>query len=527
MPIAHFEITGGNRLRGKIRISGGKNAALPIMAAAILCEGEVILHDVPHVADVDTLCELLRLLGLTAERRPADDALILKVVDEMNCKADYEIVRTMRASICVLGPLLAKRHHALVALPGGCAIGDRPVDIHMRAMKKLGADVELLSGDISAKAKRLRGTEMFLGGPFGSSVLGTGNAMMAATLAEGLTVIEMAACEPEVVDLANFLNACGARITGQGTPRIVIEGVRQLRGCEYRIIPDRIEAGTFMAAAAITNGELTLENCRLDHLTAFIDRLNAIGVSVEREKSAKTQQSLVGYPAVSQFHAEERFAAQSVAVGAGAAVAVGAGVGSSAGDLPAAIGSAGGPGGAGGSPARAGASRTAGQRGGTAPDSSAFTLRKSAQPADEPPAVTVCSARRLEPVDVTTQPFPGFPTDLQAQLMALLCLADGNSIITEKIFPDRFLHVAELNRMGARLRKEGPTVIVQGVKKLVGAPVMASDLRASAALVLAGLCAKGTTKVNRIYHLERGYDRIDEKLRAVGAEIERKVTEDE
>jgi UDP-N-acetylglucosamine 1-carboxyvinyltransferase len=239
-------------------------------------------------------------------------------------------------------------------------------------------------------------------------------------------VIEMAACEPEIVDLANFLNKCGASITGHGTPRLVVEGVQELTGCEYRIIPDRIEAGTFMVAAAITNGELTLENCRLDHLMAFVDRLTHIGVNVEK-----------------------------------------------------------------------------GEKG-----------------------VVVSSVRRLEPTDVTTQPFPGFPTDLQAQIMALLCLADGNSVITEKIFPDRFLHVAELSRMGANLRKEGPTVIVQGVRRLVGAPVMASDLRASAALVLAGLAARGTTRVNRIYHLQRGYDRFDEKLRAVSADIQRREGEE-
>jgi len=419
--LAYFEITGGNRLRGTVRLSGAKNAALPIMAAAILCEGEVVLHDVPRVSDVNFLAELLRNLGVQSERR-SDGALKLVARDEMNCHAEYDIVRKMRASICVLGPLLAKRQRAQVALPGGCAIGDRPVNLHIRAVKQLGADVELVGGDIVAKAKKLHGTEMFLGGPFGSTVLGTANAMMAATLAEGTTVIEMAACEPEVVDLANFLNQCGASITGQGTPRVIIEGVKQLKGCEYRIIPDRIEAGTFMAASALTNGELRLENCRLDHLLAFVDRLAAIGVTVERVEGG----------------------------------------------------------------------------------------------------VTVSSARRLEPVEVTTQPFPGFPTDLQAQIMALLCLAEGNSIITEKIFPDRFLHVAELSRMGASLHKEGPTVIVQGVKRLIGAPVMASDLRASAALVLAGLAARGTTRVNRVYHLERGYEKLDEKLRAVGAVIERK-----
>ncbi|MEP0848099.1 MAG: UDP-N-acetylglucosamine 1-carboxyvinyltransferase [Phycisphaerae bacterium] len=416
----YFRVTGGSRLRGSVRISGAKNAALPILAATIMCEGECILSDVPDVADVQSLSELLRKLGVDVERR-ADGTIRTVVRDEMNCRAEYDIVRKMRASICVLGPLLAKRRFAQVSMPGGCAIGDRPVDLHLRAMRKLGAEVELVSGDIVAKAKRLRGTEMFLGGPYGSTVLGTGNAMMAACLAEGVTVIEMAACEPEVVDLANFLNKCGASITGQGTPRIVIEGVRELKGCEYRVIPDRIESGTFMIAAAITNGELRLENCRLDHLMAFVDRLDAVGVQVEKKEDA----------------------------------------------------------------------------------------------------VLVSSARRLEPIEVTTQAFPGFPTDLQAQLMSLLCLADGNSIITEKIFPDRFMHVPELNRMGARLHKEGPTVIVQGVKRLSGAPVMASDLRASAALVLAGLSARGTTLVNRIYHLERGYQNIEQKLRAVGADIER------
>lgn len=424
MALPCFEINGGTRLRGAVRVSGAKNAALPIMAASILCEGEVVLRGVPEVSDVLFLGELLAKLGVSVEHA-GNGTIRLNARDEMNCRAEYDIVRKMRASICVLGPLLAKRRQAQVSMPGGCAIGDRPVDLHLRAMKELGADVDLISGDIICKAKRLRGTEIFLGGPFGSTVLGTANAMMAATLAEGMTVIEMAACEPEITDLASFLNKCGASITGHGTPRIVVEGVRELHGCEYEVIPDRIEAGTLMIAAAITNGELTLENCRLDHLMAFVDRLSAIGVNVEKSEKG----------------------------------------------------------------------------------------------------VTVSSARRLDPADVTTQPFPGFPTDLQAQLMALLCLADGNSIITEKIFPDRFLHVAELNRMGAHLRKEGPTVIVQGVKRLIGAPVMASDLRASAALVLAGLAARGMTRVNRIYHIDRGYDRFDEKLRSAGADIQRKAEE--
>jgi UDP-N-acetylglucosamine 1-carboxyvinyltransferase len=427
--LQYFRIDGGNRLRGTVRVGGAKNAALPIMAACLLCEGEVILHDIPVVSDVVFLGDLLVKLGCQVERRPEDNALRIIVRDEMNNRAEYDIVRKMRASVCVLGPLLAKRRKAQVAMPGGCAIGDRPVDMHVRAMRKLGADVDLVSGDIVAKAKKLRGTEMFLGGPFGSTVLGTANAMMAATLAEGVTVIEMAACEPEIVDLAAFLNKCGASITGHGTPRIIIEGVKELMGCEYRIIPDRIEAGTFMVAAAITNGEVKLENCRLDHLMAFADRLAGVGINIERNADTEL--------------------------------------------------------------------------------------------------VTVSSARRLEPVDVTTQPFPGMPTDLQAQLMALLCLADGNSIMTEKIFPDRFLHVAELSRMGAHLRKEGPTVIVQGVKRLVGAPVMASDLRASAALVLAGLAARGTTRINRIYHIDRGYAGIDEKLRGLGGDIQRLDEDDD
>ena len=413
-------LTGGRRLKGRARAGGAKNAALPIMAGAILCEGEVVLHNVPDLVDVRTMETLLNRLGITTSG-DAPGTLRLKVDDEMNCHADYELVRKMRASVCVMGPLLAKRHKAQVSMPGGCAIGDRPIDLHINGLHALGADADLVSGDMVLKAKRLSGAELFLGGPFGSSVTGTANVMMAAVLAEGRTVIESAACEPEVTDLANFLNTCGAQITGHGSPRITIEGVKQLHGCEYTVIPDRIEAGTFIMAGAITNGEVRVRNCRLEHLLAVVDRLRAVGVNVEREN-------------------------------------------------------------------------------------------------DE---VVVSSARRLEPTTITTQPYPGFPTDLQAQMMALLCLADGNSILTEKIYPDRFMHVAELNRLGARLRKEGPTVIVEGVKKLIGAPVMASDLRASAALVLAGLVAKGETLVNRVYHIDRGYDRIERRLRALGAEIER------
>ena len=415
-----FVIQGTNRLRGTIPISGAKNAALPIMAASILCEGETVLHNVPDLKDVHQMCELLGRLGVMTER-DASGALHLRVEDEMNCHAEYELVSRMRASVCVLGPLLAKRRRAQVSMPGGCAIGDRPINLHLLGLEALGADVDLVNGDIHCRVKKLRGAELFLGGPFGSSVTGTANVMMAAALAEGRTVIESAACEPEVVDLAEFLNKCGARIEGQGTPRVTIEGVKSLKGVEHTVIPDRIETGTFMIATAVTNGETTLQNARLEHLLAVVDSFRKVGVNIEKAEGG----------------------------------------------------------------------------------------------------ITVSSARRLDPTEITTQPYPGFPTDLQAQTMVLLSLADGNSIVTEKIFPDRFLHVAELNRMGARLRKEGPTVIVQGVKRLIGAPVMASDLRASAALVLAGLIAKGQTIVHRVYHIDRGYESIEKKLSAVGADIRR------
>ncbi|MDP7161939.1 MAG: UDP-N-acetylglucosamine 1-carboxyvinyltransferase [Phycisphaerae bacterium] len=415
-----FVIQGGGRLTGSVRVSGSKNATLPILAAALLSDGPSVLADAPDLADVSHMADLMSQLG--AEVRRDDQGRIhVQVVDESRSHAPYDTVRKMRASICVLGPLLAKRTEARVAMPGGCAIGSRPINLHLRGLKALGAKIELDGGDIVARAKRLRGAEIFLGGPFGSTVLGTANVMTAATLAEGTTVIECAACEPEVADLADYLNAMGARIDGAGTPHLVIEGVERLTGVEHRMIPDRIEAGTFMMAAAITNGEVRLENVRLDHMMAVVDKLRRIGVIV----------------------------------------------------------------------------KTDGQ------------------------AAVVSSSRHLEPADVTTQPYPGFPTDLQAQLTTLLCLADGNSAITEKIYPDRFMHVAELLRMGANIRKEGPTVIVTGAKRLIGAPVMASDLRASAALVLASLVARGTTTVNRVYHIDRGYDRIEHKLAGLGAKIHR------
>ncbi len=414
-------INGGNRLKGTLEISGSKNAALPIMAAALLAEGPSTIRRVPDLADIRSMMELLSDLGVSV-KRGADGVLQTNVEDESCSHAQYDRVRKMRASICVLGPLLAKRKSARVSMPGGCAIGSRPVDLHIRGLRALGAEIELEGGDIIARAKKLVGTSIFLGGPFGSTVLGTANVMMAATLAKGRTIIEAAACEPEVENLADYLNAMGAQVHGAGTPRVTIEGVDELRGVEHTVVPDRIEVGTYMIASALTNGEVTLKNVRLDHMMAVVDKLRDIGVMIE--------------------------------------------------------------------------------------------------PVGDDSAI-VTSARRLEPTDVTTQPYPGFPTDLQAQIMALLCLADGNSAITDKVFPDRFMHVAELMRMGANIRKEGPTTIVTGVRKLIGAPVMASDLRASAALVLAGLVARGTTTVQRVYHIDRGYEFIEAKLRGLGADIDR------
>ena len=430
-----FVIQGGRRLRGHHRINGAKNAALPLMAAALLTEKPIVLSDVPDLADVRNMANLLEALGcnVSLELDAPDRRITICAHDQSRIEAHYDIVRTMRASICVLGPLLASRGRARVSMPGGCNIGDRPVDLHLRGLRALGAEIHLEEGYIVSEAERLRGARVFLGGPFGTTVLGTANVLTAATLAEGRTIIESAACEPEIADLAALLNRMGARIRGAGSPRITVEGVDHLEGAEHTIIPDRIEAGTYIMAAAITNGDIVIENCPTDTLTALLDRLSEIGVDVEPAGDGNTAE---------------------------------------------------------------------------AEDVTHQTIR-------------VASNRRLEPVQVVTQPHPGFPTDLQAQIMALLCLADGNSIITEKIFPDRFLHVAELLRMGATLVRNGPTVLVTGSRHLSGAPVMASDLRASAGLVLAGLAARGCTIINRVYHLDRGYEKMEDALRELGAEIER------
>jgi UDP-N-acetylglucosamine 1-carboxyvinyltransferase len=416
-----FRIEGPVTLRGSVKINGSKNASLPVMAAAILSAGKSVLKGVPNLSDIFVFGKLLGQLGCKVSKTPAGDLCVDSTVID-NPVGEYDIVRRMRASICILGPLLARCGRAEVSMPGGCAIGDRPVNIHLHGLKQLGAEIHLRNGYIVAEAPQgLEGSEIFLGGPFGSTVLGTANVLTAATLAKGKTIIESAACEPEITYLANCLNKMGAKITGIGSPRLTIEGVRQLQPVEFEVIPDRIEAGTFMVAAAITKGELKLENCRLGDMMAVVDKLRSIGVTVES--------------------------------------------------------------------------------------------------ADD--GCVVSRTGPITPIDVTTQQYPGFPTDLQAQFMALLALADGNSIIIEKVFPDRFMHVAELNRMAANLRKEGPAVIIAGVKKLIAAPVMASDLRASAALVLAGLAAEGTTIVNRVYHIDRGYEKIEQRLNPAGAKIRR------
>jgi len=423
-----FVIEGQTALCGEIVISGSKNASLPLMAAALLTNEEVILEDIPDLRDIRNMAGLLRELGCEVDV-DGSGVMRLRVVDEGDSHARYEIVRTMRASICVLGPLLAKRGIAKVSMPGGCAIGERPVDLHLRGMEALGGEIDLEAGDITARCGGLCGKTIFLGGPFGSTVLGTANVMCAAVLADGVTVIESAACEPEIVELANLLNLMGGCVRGAGTPRVVIEGVKKLHGARYRVMPDRIEAGTYAIAAAITRSDLTLRNCPADCLLSLEDRLRAAGVGMV-------------------CHGDES------------------------------------------------------------------GMRSRA-------TVEVCGSvvDAIRPIQVTTQPYPGYPTDLQAQLMAMLCFADGISVVTEKIYPERFLHVAELSRMGAHLYRQGPTVVVEGGRRLVGAPVMASDLRASAGLVLAGLAATGTTTVNRVYHLDRGDEKMEEKLNAVGAKI--------
>ncbi len=455
-----FVIRGGKPLAGRVRVEGAKNSALPIMAAALLADGETVLRDVPNLVDVTTLAELLRTLGMKIERRP-DRSLSMEVVDQRPVIADYELVRKMRASFCVLGPLLARRGRACVSLPGGCNIGDRPIELHLKGLRALGADIRVEKGYVLAEVKRLHGNRIYLGGPFGSTVTGTCNVLSAAVLAEGETIIEAAACEPEVIDLGNMLNAMGAKIEGLGTPFLRIEGVDRLTGIEHRIIPDRIEAATLMVAAAITGGCVELENVNLNHLTAVVEKLREIGVRIDLADDAPTPLDRLD--------------------------AIDALMGSLEGDSTV-----------------------------IAP------LRNQTSPVSiEQPVLRIDAPLEFRAVDATALPYPGLPTDVQAQFMSLLCLANGISLVTDKVFPDRFLHAAELVRLGATIRREGPSAIISGVRQLSGACVMASDLRASAALILAGLAAEGETVVKRIYHLDRGYEFLERKLNYLGADISR------
>jgi len=411
-------IRGGTPLRGEVRISGAKNAVLPIMAAALLTDQPCVIRRVPDLSDVRFMGRILESLGARVE---FGDSEVRIHADNLREVGDYDLIRKMRGSICILGPLLGRLHRARVSLPGGCVIGTRPIDLHLKGLARLGAKIRIESGYVRATAPRLTGTEIFLGGRLGPTVLGTANILMAGVLADGVTVIESAACEPELVDLADFLKRMGAQISGVGGPTLRVTGVKRLQGAEHEVIPDRIEAATYAIAAAVTKGEVTLVGSRPDHLGAVLDKLQEAGVRVDK-------------------------------------------------------------------------------RGTT---------------------LVVRRGPRLRPVDVTTQPYPGFPTDVQAQMTVLMALTQGISVITERIFESRFMHVSELARLGADVAIEGPNAIVRGGKPLSGAPVMASDLRASAALVLAGLAARGSTQVKRIYHLDRGYEHLDDKLRLLGAKVQR------
>ncbi len=420
-----YSIQGGSRLQGSVRIAGAKNAALPIMAATLLTAEDVILHNVPDLKDIQTMKVLLEHLGKTIEYMDAETLRISEHTSD-TYEAPYDIVRKMRASIAVMGPLLGRKRKAKISFPGGCAIGPRPIDLHIKGMKELGAEILVQHGYVWAQAEELRGKKMNLTGSFGPSVLATENVMMAATLAKGTTIIEGAAEEPEVTDLAQCLIAMGARIVGAGTPVITIEGVESLHAATHTVIADRIETGTFIAAAGITGGEV-----RLTHTNVHL-----IGEVIEKFSQAGTTFDILS-------------------------------------DTELLV------------------------RGGD-----------------------------IRPVQVDTAPYPYFPTDMQSQLMAMVSLADGISVIREKIFPDRFTHAAELNRMGADIKVDGNLATIKGVKMLSGAAVMASDLRAGAGLVVAGLAARGHSEVLRIYHIDRGYFEFDKKLQALGADIKRVAQED-
>ncbi len=408
-------IVGGKKLHGDVRISGAKNAALPILVSALLTPGVSTFHNIPDLVDIKTIKKLLRNLGVKIE---GESTVKVNSNNINNCEAPYDLVKTMRASVLVLGPLVARMGVARVSLPGGCAIGARPVNLHIKALQDLGAEVELKDGYVEARAKRLKGATIYFDI---STVTGTENIMMAACLAEGTTVLKNAAKEPEVVNLADVLNGMGAKITGAGTDIISIEGVDELHPVEASVIPDRIEAGTFIIAAGITGGNVRILGCDPSHLDALILKLRDAGMEI------------------------------------------------------------------------------------TVIDG----------------GIRATARRKIKSVDIKTLPYPGFPTDLQAQIMALMAVASGLSVITETVFENRFMHVSELMRMGADITINGNSAMVKGIPKLKGAQVMATDLRASASLILAGLAAEGKTELSRVYHIDRGYERIEKKLSPLGADIKR------
>jgi len=414
-----FRICGGNPLHGKVKVSGSKNSALPLFAASLLTEEETILENVPDLSDVNFMAEILTELGAKVIRISSNSWSIIP--SSIVHYAPYELVRKMRASICLLGPLVARLKRAEIPMPGGCVIGNRPIDLHVRALEALGAKVQLSGGVVKVDGKNISGNSVFIGGRHGSTVTGTANALMLAVLTPGSTVLEGCACEPEITDLCHMLESMGANIQGIGSHLLKIEGVDRLSGCKHKVIPDRIEAGTYILAGAITGGELTIEGIDFGHMGSFLDLLKTSGMSLVSQ-----DQSIIA----------------------------------------------------------------------SVPTS-------------------------LKPLEVVTLPFPGFPTDLQAQMCALASITDGLSVITERVYPSRFMHVPELLRMGAHISIEGSSAIIRGAKRLTGAPVMASDLRASAALILAGLAAEGETWVQRIYHLDRGYEKFEHKLQKLGAKVER------
>src|SRR5712672_1780881 len=411
-------VHGGRRLSGFIKVSGSKNSSLPILSATLLTREPCVVHGVPDLSDTNYMLQILAHLGAQVERA---SGTVTVTAEKIHSVAPYDVVRKMRASVCVLGPLLGRCKEATVSRPGGCVIGDRPIDLHLKGFEALGSAVRVEGGNIKVFAPVLKGAVINLRGKFGPTVLGTDNVMMAAVLAEGTTVIEGAAQEPEVVDLANFLNKMGAKIEGAGTRRLIIEGVAELHGAEHDIIPDRIEAGTFLVAGAICGKGITINRVEPAHILALTNTLASCGFHITTGKNS----------------------------------------------------------------------------------------------------VSISPNGTSQPVELVTEPYPGFPTDMQAQMCALLTTTEGISVITENIFPQRYMHVAELKRMGAEVQMEGATAVIQGGERLTGEPVMASDLRASAALVLAGLKAEGSTEVSRVYHIDRGYEHLDEKLSELGAHIER------